>query len=66
MYESAKAYWDFDLFGICKSIEEGLIYIDFDAKTKAGRGSTLRNNETKFKLNINDICSIYKNSQIIV
>lgn len=65
-YESANAYWDLNLTGICEAITNGTIYIDFDARTTKGRGTALRNHGTKFRININDIGSIYENSQIIV
>lgn len=66
IYESATAYWDLNLTGICEAIENGTIYIDFDARTTKGRGTSLRNHGTKFRININDIGSIYENEQIIV
>jgi hypothetical protein len=64
-YQSATAYWDLDLMGICKAIEDGVIYIDFDARTKLGRGTALRNHGTKFRIHINDIGRIYMNSEEI-
>lgn len=66
IYESAMAYWDLDLTGICQAMEDGLIYIDFDARTKGDRGTALRNHGTKFRIHIDDIANIYENSQIIV
>jgi hypothetical protein len=66
IYESAVAYWDLNLMGISKAIEEGLIYIDFDARTTQGRGTSLRNHGTKFRIHINDIGAIYENNQPIV
>jgi hypothetical protein len=66
IYESATAYWDLNMLGICEAIKEGTIYIDFDARTKEGRGSALRNHGTKFRIDINDIGLIYENSQTIV
>ena len=65
-YNSAIAYWDLDLIRICQAIEKGIIYIDFDARTKKGRGSSLRNHGTKFRININDIGVIYQHQQKII
>lgn len=65
-YQNAHAYWDLNLLGICDAIEKGLIYIDFDARTKGGRGTALRNHGTKFRIHIDDIGSIYENSTLIV
>jgi len=65
IYESAVAYWDLDLTGICEAIISGLIYIDFDARTTGQRGTSLRNHGTKFRIHINDIGIIYENSQLI-
>lgn len=66
VYETATAYWDLNLLGFCQAIEEGTIYIDFDARTKGGKGTALRNHGTKFRVNINNIGVIYENSQNIV
>lgn len=66
IYNSAKAYWNLDMINICESIKEGKIYIDFDARTTGGRGTSLRNHGTKFRIHINDIGSIYENSQLII
>jgi MvaI/BcnI restriction endonuclease family protein len=66
IYESANAYWDLDLTGICEAIKAGTIYIDFDARTTGGKGTSLRNHGTKFRIHINDIGVIYENSQLIV
>lgn len=65
IYESAFAYWDLNLMGICEAIKEGTIYIDFDARTTGLRGTSLRNHGTKFRIHINDIGVIYENSQMI-
>ena len=66
VYESACGYWDLNLLGICEAIKDGTIYIDFDARTKGGRGTALRNHGTKFRIHINDIDMIYENRQPIV
>lgn len=66
VYNSAIAYWDLDMMNISKAIKEGKIYIDFDARTTGGRGTSLRNHGTKFRIHINHIGSIYENSQFIV
>jgi hypothetical protein len=66
IYNNATAYWDLNLLGICQAIKEGVICIDFDARTKGERGTALRNHGTKFRIHINDIGKIYENSQIIV
>jgi hypothetical protein len=65
-YNSATAYWDLDLLNICEAIRVGTIYIDFDARTNGGRGTSIRNHGTKFRIHINDIGVIYENSQSIV
>lgn len=65
-YEKATAYWDLDLISICTAIENGIIQIDFDARTKQGRGTTLRNHGTKFRIKVNDVGSLYLNSQEII
>ena len=64
-YESAHAYWDLNLLGICEAIKEGTIYIDFDARTNEGKGTSIRNHGTKFRIHINNIGSIYQTSKKI-
>jgi hypothetical protein len=64
-YQKATAYWDVDIIKFCNSIEKGLIYVDFDARTKGERGTRLRDHGTKFRINIKDIGSIYMSSQQI-
>lgn len=64
-YNSATAFWDIDLVGFSETVEKGIVYVDFDARTKAGRGSGLRNHGTKFRIKIENIGHLYKNSQLI-
>jgi hypothetical protein len=64
-YKSAVGYWDLNLLGICKAIEDGIVYIDFDARTKEGRGTSLRNHGTKFRIHIKDIGVLYENHKVI-
>lgn len=65
-YKSATAYWDLKLMEICNHIKEGIIFLDFDARTTKGRGTSLRNHGTKFRINIKNINLIYENSQVII
>lgn len=64
-YQKATAYWNVDIIRFCRSIENGLILIDFDARTKKGKGSTIRDHGTKFRINLKDIPAIYMDSQTI-
>jgi len=66
IYNRANAYWDLNLMGIFKAIEDGIICIDFDARTTKGRGTSLRNHGTKFRIHINNIGMIYSNSEVII
>lgn len=65
-YNNATAYWDLNLLGICEAIQNGTIYIDFDCRTTKGRGSTLRNHGTKFRIDIENIGVLYENSRVII
>jgi len=65
IYNSATAYWDLDMMNICEAIKNGIIYIDFDARTKGGKGTALRNHGTKFRIQIQNIGMIYENFQLI-
>jgi hypothetical protein len=65
IYNNATAYWDLDMTGIVKAIQSGVIYIDFDARTTGGRGTSLRNHGTKFRIHIKDIGMLYENHKVI-
>lgn len=65
LFNSAKAYWEFNIKGFCSAIESGLVRIDFDARTNAGRGSSIRNHGTKFRVHSLDIGKLYKNNKTI-
>lgn len=64
-YRSATAYWDINIRNFCEEIAQGKIHVDFDARTKEGRGSALRNHGTKFRIKRADIDSIYEHSKKI-
>jgi len=65
IYKKATAFWDFKLTGFFQALVDGKVFIDFDARTKAEAGTTLRNHGTKFRININDLPSIYDHSKKI-
>lgn len=64
-YQTATAYWDFDLTGFCEAVAKGKVAIDFDARTQQGAGSALRNHGTKFRIKMEDIASLYAHSKKI-
>ncbi len=64
-YQIATAYWDLKLTGLFQAMVEGIIKIDFDARTTAGRGSTIRNHGTKFRIKKIDLPKIYGSSEVI-
>ncbi len=64
-YKSATAYWDINLTGFCDALEKGHVWIDFDARTKEGEGSAIRNHGTKFRVKIGDISKLYSYSHKI-
>ena len=66
IYTDAIAWWNIDMLGFCAAIEKGVVYIDFDARTKFGRGTTLRNHGTKFRIKPRDLPKIYNRSQQIL
>ena len=65
IYRSATAYWEFKQTGFFDALVKGDVFIDFDARTQGGRGTTLRNHGTKFRIKIEDIPSIYQFSKKI-
>lgn len=65
IYKTAVAYWDLKLVNICKSIKDGTVYIDFDARTTKGKGSSLRNHGTKFRIDVRNMDNIYNNHIIL-
>lgn len=65
-YETATAWWGFNLLRLFEYLVDGTIQIDFDARTKGERGTALRNHGTKFRVKIKDLPKLYSNSKIIV
>jgi len=65
-YKEATAFWEPDIVGFCEAITQGLILVDFDARTQKGRGTTTRNHGTKFRIKIDDLPKIYANQHKIV
>ncbi len=61
-YNSATAYWEFDIGGFCNALEQGKVAIDFDTRTKEGPGTALRNHGTKFRVSVDNLASLYRNS----
>ncbi len=64
-YEKATAYWDFNLKGFCEALAKGVVHIDFDARTKEGPGSALRNHGTKFRVRADELPLLYEHSKKI-
>lgn len=64
-YESATAFWEFNIGGFGKACEQGIVYIDFDARTQQGRGTALRNHGTKFRVHVDNLPSLYNFSKKI-
>lgn len=65
-YQSALAYWDLKMTEIPSFFEQGILYLDFDARTKDGRGSTSRDHGTKIRVGIKNVGLLYENQQILV
>lgn len=57
-YVSAQLFESFQPFKFLKAIDEGLVAIDFDARTKPGSES-LRNHGTKFRIRERDIIKLF-------
>lgn len=65
VYQKAIAYWEPDLKGFAKAVADGVVLIDFDARTQGGAGSAIRNHGTKFRIKIEDLPKIYAHKKII-
>ncbi len=59
IYQEAIAYWEPDIKGFSKAITAGVFYVDFDARTQKGRGSTIRNHGTKFRIKVENLSNVY-------
>ncbi|WP_409049690.1 MvaI/BcnI family restriction endonuclease [Runella sp. MFBS21] len=53
-YKEATAYWEPDITGFIQAILEGVICVDFDARTNEGRGLVISNHGTKFRIKNDD------------
>lgn len=65
-YKTATAWWGLKVTQIPDLIEQGIICIDFDARTKEGRGTALRNHGTKFRINLKNLPLLYSHSHFII
>ena len=65
IYRNATAYWEPDVKGFSKAITDGIFYVDFDARTKEGKGSAIRNHGTKFRIKVEDLSIVYANNRKI-
>ncbi|MDF1656599.1 MAG: MvaI/BcnI family restriction endonuclease [Verrucomicrobiales bacterium] len=64
-YKSAKAFWDFRIRDFCEAMEKGDALIDFDARTKLGPGTALRNHGTKIRVKVENLSKFYHSSKTI-
>ncbi len=64
-YKTATAFWDFNLTGFCDALEKGDVCIDFDARTNAGKGSSIRNHGAKFRVHLDKIGNLFEHSKKI-
>lgn len=62
-YESAHLFWDPSITKFINAIENGIIAIDFDARTTGGEGRALRDHGTKFRIKLKDLESLYLNNR---
>ncbi|MGC9129064.1 MAG: MvaI/BcnI family restriction endonuclease [Acidithiobacillus sp.] len=62
---SATAYWEPDINNLVASIVDGTFCIDFDARTKQGPGSSIRNHGTKFRVKEENIHRFYENRRVL-
>lgn len=54
-----------DLLGIDANNSDSLDFVDFDARTNEGRGLSIRNHETKFRVHPSDIGRLCKSVKTI-
>lgn len=64
-FETATAYWEPDIVNLSKAIADGIFYVDFDARTKAARGSSIRNHGTKFRIKPENLEKVYTHKFVI-
>jgi len=62
-FESAKAFEEPRVTLFVQAIEQGIIAIDFDARTQNGRG--LRNHGTKFRIHYDNLQYLYESAEVI-
>jgi hypothetical protein len=65
IFKSATAYWEPDVLNLSKAIAAGTFYVDFDARTKGGRGTSIRNHGTKFRIQPKDLEFVYSHKVTI-
>lgn len=65
LYSAATAYWEPDIRNLSQAIADGVFLIDFDARTKGARGTTIRNHGTKFRIKPENLARVYTHTQVI-
>ena len=60
-YESAAFYSEPMVTGFAKAVEQGIVAVDFDARTTDRAG--LRNHGTKFRIDIGNLSHLYRESE---
>lgn len=60
-FESASFYSEPMVTGFARAVEQGIVAVDFDARTTDGAG--LRNHGTKFRTNIGNLSHLYRESE---
>ena len=61
IYEAATFYSEPMVTGFAKAVEQGIVAVDFDARTTDGAG--LRNHGTKFRIDIANLSHLYRESE---
>ena len=65
VYKTATAYWEPDIVGFVAAVADGVFCVDFDARTKGERGTSIRNHGTKFRIDIRNLEQVYSNRFVI-
>jgi len=65
-FDSARFFWEPLIDKFVEALDEGKVCIDFDARTTRGRGTALRNHGTKFRINPDELHSIYAENETIL
>jgi hypothetical protein len=62
-YQTARLHWEPNITQFINAVQQGIIAVDFDARTVGGDSRALRDHGTKFRIKVDDLSYLYSKSE---